>query len=357
MSFSIGIVGLPNVGKSTLFQALTKMAVDAQNYPFCTIEPNVGVVAVPDERIEKLSTASQSEKKIPTTIEFVDIAGLVKGAHKGEGLGNQFLANIREVDAIAQVVRSFENDDIIHVHGKIDPKDDIEVINTELILADLETVTKRAEKIQKVARGGDKEAQKLLAIYERFLAGLEAGQLANQVEITDDEKLLIRDLNLLTLKPFLYIANVNEDQLDTPVVIEGVAPESIVQICVKIEQEISELPDDEAAEFLADMGMQQSGLDRVITASYTLLDLVTYFTSGKMETRAWTITRNTKAPQAAAKIHTDFEKGFIRAEVISSEDFITHGSENAAKEAGALRVEGKDYIVQDGDVIHFRVAT
>lgn len=358
MSFSIGIVGLPNVGKSTLFQAVTKCAVDAQNYPFCTIDPNVGVVKVPDERLAKLSDISSSAQVIPTTIEFVDIAGLVRGAHKGEGLGNQFLANIREVDAIAQVVRAFENDDIVHVHGEVNPHDDVEVINAELILADLDTVTKRIERNQKSMKsGGDKLLKKQFEVCEKIKNALESGQLANQVELDEEERAAIKELNLLTIKPFLYIVNVNEDQLDNQPELPGIDPEYIIPISIKIEAEISELPEDEAKIFLEDMGMTESGLDKVIKASYKLLNLVTYFTSGQVETRAWTITEGTQAPQAAAKIHTDFEKGFIRAEVISYQDFIDNNGETGAKDAGALRLEGKDYIVKDGDVIHFRVAT
>lgn len=357
MSFSIGIVGLPNVGKSTLFQALTRCVVDAQNYPFCTIDPNVGVVKVPDERLEKLSQISGSQKIIPTSIEFVDIAGLVKGAHKGEGLGNQFLANIREVDAIAQVVRVFKNDDIIHVHGKVSPIDDMEVVNAELILTDLDTVLKRIERNSRLnKRGEDKFLTKQSEVCEKLKKNLETGKLANKIEFNQEELELIYDLRLLTIKPFLYICNVNEDSLNQKIVLDGVDESNIIPISVKIESEISQLSEVEGKEFLKEMGMLESGLDKVIKASYSLLNLVTYFTSGPKETRAWTIQKDTKAPKASAKIHTDFEKGFIRAEVISYNDFIKYNGELGAKDAGAMRLEGKDYIVQDGDVIHFRIA-
>ena len=345
MSFSIGIVGLPNVGKSTLFKALTKKQVDAANYPFCTIDPNVGTVAVPDERIDALAKVSESAKVLPTTIEFVDIAGLVKGASKGEGLGNKFLANIREVDAIVQVVRNFSDSNVIHVHNKVDPDSDKQTINLELILADLDTATKRRDKLTKMARGQDKEAIKALAVIEKIYAALENEQLASSVMLDDDEQLAISDLHLLTRKPMLYVHNVDEDQ---------VQPDSdFITISAKIEAELSELSPEDAKAFLADLGVTESGLDKLIKAAYKLLNLITYFTSGPTETRAWTIQQGTLAPQAAGVIHTDFEKGFIRAEVINWQKLVEAGGEAAAKEKGIMRTEGKNYEVQDGDVMHF----
>lgn len=355
MSFSIGIVGLPNVGKSTLFSALTKNTVDAQNYPFCTIDPNVGVVKVPDNRLQKLSDISRSEKLIHNTIEFVDIAGLVKGAHKGEGLGNQFLANIREVDAIAQVVRGFDDPDVIHVHGVSNPQDDIQVINMELILADMATVQKTLDRFKgQMKSSKDKDLQKKYDLFERLLKHLESENLANTFECEEENYLFIKQLNLLTFKPFIYIYNTDEDKLADKVELEGVESNYIIPICAKTESELAELDEHDAQEFLKELGIQQSGLDQVIRAGFEILDLITYFTSGEKETRAWTVKKGSTAPQAAGKIHTDFEKGFIRAEVMAYDDFIEFGGENGCKDAGKLRVEGKTYIVKDGDIMHFR---
>ncbi|MBN1779175.1 MAG: redox-regulated ATPase YchF [Candidatus Buchananbacteria bacterium] len=346
MSFSIGIVGLPNVGKSTLFKALTKKQVDAANYPFCTIDPNVGTVAVPDNRLEALSKVSKSEKIVPTTIEFVDIAGLVKDAHKGEGLGNKFLSHIREVDAIAQVVRNFSDKNVVHINNKVDPQSDRETINLELIFADLQTLEKRQQNLVRLTHGQDKEAKKALAVVEKIKAALDAGKMASTVELSVEEQVYIKDLNLLTRKPMLYVLNVDEDKIYQET--------DYIPISAKIEAEISELSETEAKEYLKTLGLQQSGLDRLIQASYKLLDLITYFTSGPMESKAWTIKAGTKAPQAAGVIHTDFEKGFIRAEIINWQDLVNAGGEVAAKEKGLIRLEGKEYVMQDGDVCHFR---
>lgn len=352
MALSIGIVGLPNVGKSTLFNTLTKSKIEASNYPFCTIDPNVGVVKVPDERLEKLSNISSSEKIIPTTIEFVDIAGLVKGAHEGEGLGNKFLANIRECDAICEVVRNFEDDNIIHVEGKIDPESDRETINMELIFADMQTVEKMLIRATKDARGGNKEMVKQKELLEKIKIALESGKAARTVEFNDDDKAIVKKFNLLTIKPILYVLNSADDSKE----IDSSAWDGeILKLNIKLEDEIASLPEEEQDEYIKELGLDERGLDRLVKASYKLLNLITYITTGKIETRAWTVLRGSKAPQAAGVIHTDFEKGFIRAEVIKYEDFIAVGSEAAAKEKGLMRIEGKEYVVQDGDVCHFLV--
>ncbi|MEI3604434.1 redox-regulated ATPase YchF [Pseudogracilibacillus sp. SE30717A] len=363
MSLTAGIVGLPNVGKSTLFNAITRAGAESANYPFCTIDPNVGIVEVPDERLQKLTEVVNPKKTVPTAFEFTDIAGIVKGANKGEGLGNQFLSHIRQVDAICQVVRCFVDENITHVAGKIDPIDDIETINLELILADLETVTRRFERSEKLARQKEKTAVQEFNVMKKLKEGLEEEIPARSIQLTEEELVIAKQLHLLTAKPILYVANVSEDDIvdiDGNQYVEQVKEfaekdgAEVVVVSAKIEEEIAELDQEEKEMFLEELGIEQSGLDQLIKASYQLLGLATYFTAGEQEVRAWTFKKGMKAPQAAGIIHTDFERGFIRAETVSYEDLMEAGSMVKARENGKVRLEGKDYLVQDGDVIHFR---
>ena len=360
MGFKCGIVGLPNVGKSTLFNSLTSAEIAAENYPFCTIDPNVGVVEVPDPRLAELAAIAKPQKIVPTTMEFVDIAGLVAGASKGEGLGNQFLAHIRETDAIAHVVRCFDDDDVVHVSGRLDPLSDIEIINTELSLADLESVERAIDRTSKRLKANEKDAKARMGVLERLRSCLDEGHRARNVELTSDERRMVSDLHLITTKPVMYIANVSEKGFQDNPYLDSVRQKAasegaeVVPVCAGIEAEIARLDKVDREEFLAELGLKESGLDRVIHAGYALLDLLTFFTVGKKEVRAWTVWTGATAPQAAGRIHTDFERGFIRAEVTAYDDFVSLGGEQAAKEAGKLRLEGKSYVVREGDIMHFR---
>jgi ribosome-binding ATPase len=360
MGFKCGIVGLPNVGKSTLFNALTSSGIAAENYPFCTIEPNVGIVPVPDPRLDAIAAIAKSAKIIPTTMEFVDIAGLVAGASQGEGLGNKFLAHIREVDAIAHVVRCFASEDVVHVDGRVDPGSDIETIDTELLLADMDSAQRAYERASKAAKAGGRDLVQRLELMARVRDHLEAGNPARTLELRDDELLAVRELHLITAKPVMFIANVDEEgfshnpMLDQVYAIADSHEAQVVPACASIEAEIAELSADEAAEFLEALGLEEPGLNRVIHTGYGLLGLQTFFTAGPKEARAWTVKANATAPQGAGRIHTDFEKGFIRAEVIGYDDYIEHAGEAGAKDAGRWRLEGKEYVMREGDVVHFR---
>jgi GTP-binding protein YchF len=360
MGFKCGIVGLPNVGKSTLFNSLTRAEIAAENYPFCTIDPNVGVVEVPDLRLAALAAIVQPQKIIPTTMEFVDIAGLVEGASKGEGLGNKFLAHIRETDAIAHVVRCFDDDDVVHVAGRLDPLSDIEIINTELSLADLESVERAIERTGKRLKANEKDARTRMNVLEKLKSCLDSGHRARNVELSREEESLISDLHLITTKPVMYVANVAEDGFENNPYLQVVRKKAesehaeVVPVCAEIEAQLARLDDSDRQEFLDELGLKDSGLAQVIRAGYALLELLTFFTAGKKEVRAWTVRDGSTAPQAAGRIHTDFERGFIRAEVTSYDDFVSLGGEQAAKEAGKLRLEGKGYVVHEGDIMHFR---
>ncbi len=361
MGLALGIVGLPNVGKSTLFNTLTKsMAAQASNYPFCTIDPNVGVVEVPDHRLQKLAAIVQTKKIVPAIVEFIDIAGIVKGASQGEGLGNKFLANIREADAIIHIFRLFNDANVTHVNGNVNPKQDIEIINTELILADVESLTKQIDNLRKKAKGQDKESMARLTVAEKILPVLESGKLANTITLSEEETLIAKQLQLLTAKPVLYVGNIDEQQIktiDEQSVAKELGLDRIITVCAKVEAELAQLSEEDSKAFLEDYGLKESGLKRIIQAGYDLLGLQTYFTAGEIEARAWTVKKGATAPQAAGVIHTDFEKGFIKAEVASYDDFVNFNGWSGVREKGKMRLEGKEYIVQDGDVMFFKFNT